>query len=152
MYKFDLELELELEFVMSRDSCPIGVQIWHVLGILCRSLQWTDLWIKSIVYKQTRLLLYKATTLQSWSWSWNSSSSSSPGSPRFSIWRQIEFAFYSAAIANSWRVTAKQMVIPNYLPISHINVNDRILEILLKLSEGSSVQVSDLMLDGLSLN
>ena len=36
--------------VTSRDSCyPIGCQILHVLSILYRILQWTDLWIKSIV-------------------------------------------------------------------------------------------------------
>ena len=36
--------------VTSRDSCyPIGCQILHVLAILYSSLQWTDLWIKSIV-------------------------------------------------------------------------------------------------------
>ena len=37
-------------YVTSRDSCyPIGCQILHVLAILYSSLQWTDLWIKSIV-------------------------------------------------------------------------------------------------------
>ena len=36
--------------VMSHDSCyPVGCQILHVLVILYRSLQRTDLWIKSIV-------------------------------------------------------------------------------------------------------
>ena len=36
--------------VTSRDSCyPIGCQILNVLSILYRSLQWTDLWITSIV-------------------------------------------------------------------------------------------------------
>ena len=36
--------------VTSHDSCyPVGCQILHVLVILYRSLQRTDLWIKSIV-------------------------------------------------------------------------------------------------------
>ena len=36
--------------VTSRDCCyPIGCQILHVLSILYRILQWTDLWIKTIV-------------------------------------------------------------------------------------------------------